>query len=337
MFTGDHPLSKAVLGDWREAGLTTDELASLAEEIRFIVMGNKGMTIFEYLKSCDSIPYKKFGYRKLKALHNEPKLSIFFPDEVYEILKDKGKEKKCIAFDESDNLFFKNNGCRGIDWLTKRFYSCPQTIYKRAERIGVKINPTVHFFTPEEDLFITNNFSKGCSWIAEKLHSNKHSIRNRALILGLKFQPKGHRYNAEEDAFIISNRHNGSEWLSNQLKVTVASVWKRAHKLKVGIPSIRNGKPVYRFTKEEDRIIVENKDMGAKWIADKINRRIQAIIQRSHVLKVAIKTTYHFYTEEEDNLIREYYNKDRNMLSEKIGVSLNALRKRSLFLGLGKE
>jgi len=66
----------------KEAGLSYDELESLAEEIRFVLTGGKGVTIEEYVRLTRETSYLKFGYRKLKAIHNEPTLSSFFPQEV---------------------------------------------------------------------------------------------------------------------------------------------------------------------------------------------------------------------------------------------------------------
>lgn len=212
-----HALVKGA--DCKEAGLTDQELLKLAEEIRTIIMPEKGYTLPEYVEVCKSINHSVFGYRKLMALYNEPKLSALFPDEVYEILKNKGRDKQILYFDDSDDNFLRQHAHRGVDWLSKRLYCVKSTIYKRADLKHIYIPRTHAPYTAKEDAFIRANISKGFSWIGNYLGRNKAAIHRRSLRLGFSFDSNLHRYTPEDDDFIRKHVGRGAAYLASQLHI----------------------------------------------------------------------------------------------------------------------
>lgn len=73
-------------------GLTLDELEVLAAEIHATLTKNKGLTISQFIDVVTTFPIAKLGYRNLKAVCEEGKLEAYFPDEVFDILRDRCKE-----------------------------------------------------------------------------------------------------------------------------------------------------------------------------------------------------------------------------------------------------
>ena len=173
---------------YKEAGLSPDELEHLAEEIRIIVMGDRGLTLNDYIEAAKNIHRSKFGHRKIRALQNEPSLDIYFPDKVYDILKEKGRELKFIRFDESDDAYFRRNVGKGVQWLSSRLYADTDLLYAKAKMLGIKIEGKLHHFTPSEDAFIRNNIRKGYKWLSDELNTTVASVKKRAQRIGVSLK-----------------------------------------------------------------------------------------------------------------------------------------------------
>jgi hypothetical protein len=121
----------------READLSFEELERLAEEIRTLITGGRAFPIREYIRVVSSIDSEIFGYRKGRAILFEPKLESYFPDEVFEALRKKGREQRGHHFNREDDKFIIENISKGIEWLKDRFYTDGHTIYGRIEKLGI--------------------------------------------------------------------------------------------------------------------------------------------------------------------------------------------------------
>jgi len=120
----------------REAGLTFEEIASLAEEIRRLIAGDGGTLISEYVALARKITSFELGRRKTFAIYYEILLEGYFPDEVIEVLKSKVSQCQVHQYNESDNAFFEANFFRGVEWLASRFYTDKEDICRQARILG---------------------------------------------------------------------------------------------------------------------------------------------------------------------------------------------------------
>jgi len=318
----------------KEAGLTAQELIDLSDDIRFVFMGERGLSISEYIDVCKRISHLKLGYRKLMALRNEPKLSSLFPDEVYEVLKSKGMDKKIIYFDDSDDNFLRQNAQKRVEWLSKRFYCRKSTIYKRAKIKHIFIPRTQVAYTEKEDQFIREHISNGCAWIGRHLGRDGESIRSRAIRLGFNFNTDAHYYTPEENDYIKRNAKKGAQYLASKFGVNTKSIRRRAKALKIYLPYFRpNGTFVKEFNKKDDEFLIENADKGCAFVAKKLKRNISSVLRRARKINVHLKNIRHRYTQKENDMIRKHYYKGLNYLSKKIGVSGPAIKDRAYKLG----
>jgi len=121
----------------REANLSFVDLESLAEEIRMDITNGKAYTMREYSSVVDSVDINKLGWRKCRAILFEPKLESYFPDSVFQSLKNKGREARIHRLNQDDELFIKYNIRKGIEWLADRFYTDAEEIYKKICDIGL--------------------------------------------------------------------------------------------------------------------------------------------------------------------------------------------------------
>ena len=121
----------------KEAGLSFEEIALLAEEIRMVLVGNSGMLMSEYIALARKITFFELGRRKSFAIYYEILLEGYFPDEVIEILRSKVLQCQDHQYNESDNDFFKANFFRGIKWLASRFYTDEEDICRQAKVLGL--------------------------------------------------------------------------------------------------------------------------------------------------------------------------------------------------------
>ena len=120
----------------KEAGLTFEEIALLAEEIRPTLVGDAAVLISEYIALARKITFFELGRRKSFAIYYEVLLEGYFPDEVIEILRSKVLQCQDYQYNESDNVFFKANFFRGVEWLASRFYTGEENIWRQARTLG---------------------------------------------------------------------------------------------------------------------------------------------------------------------------------------------------------
>jgi len=122
----------------KEAGLTFEEIASLAEEIRQVLVGAAAVLISEYIALARKITFFELGRRKSFAIYYEILLEGYFPDEVIEILRTKVLQCQAYQYNESDNIFFRENFFRGVEWLASRFYTDKEDIMRQARTLGLE-------------------------------------------------------------------------------------------------------------------------------------------------------------------------------------------------------
>ena len=188
----------------------------------------------EYVAAARKISPFELGRRKTLALHYEPLLEGYFPNEVIPILKSKILDSKIHRYNKADDLFFKENFGRGVNWLASRFYTDNDGIWDRAKTIGVKIERQMHVYTEQDDEFIKANASKGIKWISDKLDLSYEAVRKRGKRLGVEFVSQGAKpYSPHEDELIKNYAYKGKKWLSEELGRSMSSIRHRARRLRV--------------------------------------------------------------------------------------------------------
>jgi hypothetical protein len=205
-----------------DANLTLEELGLIAEEIRLIITKNLSLTLDQYKKRAEKISPTELGYRKIKAICNEPKLEIYFPDEVFEILKNRFSVKKLIYANDDDKEFISANRARGYEWLSKRMYTSPDALGKLVARQGIKIIGQHYEYTKDHDEFIRKYAHNGIKWLSQKLLVSKDAIRNKAKRMGVQLAnvSKIKKYSNEDNQFIRENIDKGLTYLASQLGVS---------------------------------------------------------------------------------------------------------------------
>jgi hypothetical protein len=123
----------------QSADLTFIELAELGHSIRELLIGAGGLSLPDYIQAAKDLDVKSLGYRRTKALQNEKRLAVYFPDEVFNILKEKGKDVYRLTFNNYDDNFIRSHAINGSPWLAKIFYTNKNIMWNRANKIGVKI------------------------------------------------------------------------------------------------------------------------------------------------------------------------------------------------------
>ena len=112
------------------ADLTFEELEELAEEIRHVLLPNKAVTFYEYIKIVRDISPNRIGYRKFNAIKYEAKLAAYLPEKILDILKN--KSCKNLQFNESDDKFLIHNRAKGVEWLARHFI--PTTAWQNNDK-----------------------------------------------------------------------------------------------------------------------------------------------------------------------------------------------------------
>ena len=159
--------------------LTIGELESLASEINYLILKNRGATISDYIEKVNQLSIASFGMRKGRAIKNEMRLYAYFPDKVYETLKNKANTA-VFTFNESDKNFLIENQGRGIEWLEKRMYMQKDSIRERAKKLNIEIeNKLIHKYTKDEDEYIVKNKDRGWKVLEKEMGINGDALRSR--------------------------------------------------------------------------------------------------------------------------------------------------------------
>jgi len=216
---------KIKFDDFHEAGLNFYELEQLARDIHNVVLRGRGVGLQEYIAIAKKVKATDLGVRKVNALKYEPKLNMYFPDEVLKILKTKADGRSFHRFNDDDDRYLLEHQSMGPVSLAKRFYVDHRTILKRAERLGVKLPSYFHQYTASEDKMILDNIDKGPSWLSKELDLGVNSVRNRIRNLkhpGEKFNK--HSYTTEDEDFIKVNLSCGYKKLAEHFGASISSV-----------------------------------------------------------------------------------------------------------------
>lgn len=327
-----------------DADLTLSELEKLADEIRIAIIGDVGVTLPQYVQAVSTINANNLGYRLVRAIQNEPKIEVFFPDEVYSILYNRFKDLKNPQFNWRDENFLRANASYGILWLKKHFYSSSDFIYEKTKQYNIVMVLSSHKYTPLEEEFIRRNSSKGYKWISEKMGINQIAIASKIRRMGIRIKgEKNHEYTPEEDEVIINNTNKGSAWLAQKIGVSPQSIRSRIRTLnkkvgkKLNLTAIHHGKEYHKFTSADDFFIMINANKGAIWIANSLNLCPRSVYDRAQKLKVGIKRKRHIYTSEENNFIKQNIDKGVHYLIKQIGVSERAIKCHAKLMGLNVE
>ena len=182
------------------SGLDLEELESMAEEIRLILVGPEGLSLEDYIERAKKIPTTELGHRRIYCIKKEMKLEVYFPNEVWNILKKRCEDVEACKCTKEDDQFIIDNRGRGYDWLSKRLYMNKKDLSRKAIQLGVKVTKAMYTYTPEKVIFIRNNAHKGAKWISEQLGVSYDAIRNKCDRENINlFFKKPHRYTPEDN------------------------------------------------------------------------------------------------------------------------------------------
>jgi len=292
----------------KKPNLTLAEIESAAELIRTIITDEKSLSLPDYIRAAKNLCLGKLGYRLNKMLIHESHLGAYFPDEVYEALT--LNRPKRIQFNDLDFDFIRNNTIKGTSWLAEHLYTTNGQIRLTTKAEGIPIVKMYHRFSKEEIRFMENYGYRGPKWVADKMGIDSKKISCKLWRMGIRYEiPQSFRYSKEYDDFIRKHKENGTNWIAEQLGVSQRSVKIRSKKMRLNIPVVRtDGKQVHSFSKFADRLIMENKDKGAKWLSKKLpyHPSERKILNRASRLGVVLADGRSRYTEEEEDFISQY-------------------------------
>jgi len=308
---------------------TLQEIEELAEEIRYILTQNQGITLKDFMEVAFSINMKDLGYRLGMALKCDRKLESFFPDEVFAILKQRAIQTKMFYFSKKDDDFLQKNWNRGYKWLANQMYANVKSIRDYAQKKCLKMeNDDVRVITPEIEEFIKKHADKGVPWLSNTLKIPGSTIRQYGKRTGIQFLicHKRKDFSPEEDRLIKDNISKGTLWLANILNRTSGSVGSRARRLNIQIPIIHKNKVCHRFTKKDDAFIFQNAKRGMVWLAKKMNLSENSIQYRARAKSIKIKSHRRIYSENDIKFIKENIHKGIPFLANQLSVPCGALK-----------
>ena len=167
-----------------EASLGLSELEELASEIRDVLIGDRGVTIEQFVERAKNITQFQLGYRKTKAILSERRLRGYFPDEVFDALLNGDIKNGQMQFNDSDNEFLRGNYGMGSKWLSQKFYTSPRSIRDHLREIHVQLhNPRKgfkkHIYTKEENKYILEHLNESPKKIAEELDLSYEGVSRK--------------------------------------------------------------------------------------------------------------------------------------------------------------
>jgi hypothetical protein len=220
------------------SGLNIEELEQVAEEIRLILVGVKGLTLTDYVNRATKISFSELGHRRVYSVKNEPRMSAYFPEEVWNILKKRCDETKLVKFYRSDDEFISLNKGKGTTWVAIKTYSDPSTIYKKFKKLKIiDFNRRrIRNYDSKTLTFIRENIEKGISWISKQLGLSYDAVRSKCRRENL-IKPKMffHYYTNEENRFIKENIQKGIKYIAEILKVSPDAIRKHAEQIGINI------------------------------------------------------------------------------------------------------
>lgn len=223
------------------ANLTVEELQTLADEIRHVILGDRGASMPDYVKAASKVKAKDLGYRKSRALKCESALISYFPDEVFSVLQK--MEGVASRFSDDDDAFIRQNINKDYDWLASRLYASKQVISGHIRVKKMDRAPCIHEYTQAEEMFIRNNASKGHEWLSEKFAVSTSSMLNKMKRMGLiESDPnKCHTYTKKEEKYIREHISEGTASIASALGSSRFAIIKKVNRmgLKYALPKTR--------------------------------------------------------------------------------------------------
>ena len=213
------------------ANLTVDELRELADEIRQVITGNKGVTLPDYIKAAGTITPSKLGYRKSRAIKCESSLVSYFPDEVFSALQN--MTGVATRFDNTDDEFLRRNINKDNQWLSDHLYINKNTLYHHIQAKGWDREAKIHEYTKAEENFLRENFSKGVKWLSDRLNISKNAMicKLKRMKLWVPSSPPSHVYTKEELAFIRTHVKKGSPAIAKKLGLSSDAIYGQIRKM----------------------------------------------------------------------------------------------------------
>jgi len=139
----------------------------IAKEIVQLITKGEGLTLDEYVSRAEAITVNDLGYRKSKALAEDPAMCVFIPDEVISVFRE--KDLTSPRFNKSDDDYLRKHQHKPTVWLAKRFYTNTSPIRQRMENIGLSPTSSIHKYSEEEEAIIRKYVARGSSGFLKNL------------------------------------------------------------------------------------------------------------------------------------------------------------------------
>lgn len=160
---------------------------------------------------------------------------MYFPDEVFSILREKGKDIYRLTFNDCDDNFIRSHASNGSPWLAKIFYTNKNIMWNRANRIGVKIIDSRRYNKSIRD-FITNHIEKGPAWIAREINlpvKGVESYLRRLRNSQEKFPMR--KYTREEEQFVREHIGESVNYIAKTLRISMSAARHKMRRIKAAM------------------------------------------------------------------------------------------------------
>ncbi len=184
---------------------TRGQLEEIANKVRERILGDRAVTLEEYICQAQKTSLSKIGHFYAKVFKNESRIGMYVPKEVVEIIG--GKATRVIIYDEDADEFIKKNAYRGTKWIAKRFYTREYNIRNRTKRICVELNKEKFDWegNPGAVKYLEKNYhNKTHKELAKHLGLRVRQVRERAYFMGMKKFDE-HVWTDEETTFVLDN------------------------------------------------------------------------------------------------------------------------------------
>ena len=164
------------------------ELETIADELRVRIIGNRAVTLADYISFASSKKGDEIGLFYLWAVKTNPCLGKYFPDEVFDILKKKtGKH----YFSVEEKQFLKENAPNGVKYLAWKLNVPPHTVLKQAGSMNVSVARRNYdpYSSEETALVLSESAVYTDRELARKITGRRrHAIQCKRLRMGIKKQ-----------------------------------------------------------------------------------------------------------------------------------------------------
>ena len=312
----------------KKPNLTLAEIESAAELIRITITNGESLSLPNYIQAAKNLCFGKLGHRLNKMLIQESHLMAYFPDEVYKALT--LNVPKNLRFNDLDFDFIRNNAIKGTSWLATHFYTTNEQICLITKAKGIPIVKMYHNFSEEEVKFMNQFGHRGPKWVANKMGIDENRVSCKLWKMGIRYKiPQSFRFSKDQDNFIREHKENGTTWIAEKLGVSQQSIRIRSKRLHLNIPVVRSDeKQIHSFSKFADRLIMENKNKGTKWLSENLPHHppIKKILHRASKLGIVLADGRSRYTKEEEDFISQHADCGSRWIGEQLGRSSNQIQ-----------